>query len=233
MQKGIGVHVTSFYPGKPDREEVEATKRALAEVLSKAKKYAETASQTGNCKACLNFHMSTVARLARKNAKTKKALSEALSRAEEEKLYREDAAVTNRALEKALGRAREENRIARDALSKAEEESKLVREDAEAAKRALEEALSRGNEENQLAGETVSKVELMPSQYNSGILHKLRTPLHSIVGFSKLLLDGKVTDTETQKEFLTIINQQSEHLRDLIDELAEVSNIESDRPDTV
>ncbi len=118
-----------------------------------------------------------------------------------------------------MSKAREESRIAREALSEAQKEAKLARESVAVTKKASEETLSKANPAQ--------------SQYMSNILHKLCTPLHSIIGFSKLLLDSKVADVETQKEFLNIINQQSEHLRDLIDELAEVSNIESDRPDTV
>ena len=61
----------------------------------------------------------------------------------------------------------------------------------------------------------------------SNISHELRTPLHSIKGFTKLMLQGKVPDSETQKEFLTIIDKLSEHLSKLIDNLLDMSRLES------
>jgi two-component system phosphate regulon sensor histidine kinase PhoR len=60
-------------------------------------------------------------------------------------------------------------------------------------------------------------------------VHELRAPLHSILAFTKLILEGEVSDRETQKEFLTIIGDQSEHLRKLVDELVDISPVESGR----
>jgi len=51
------------------------------------------------------------------------------------------------------------------------------------------------------------------------ILHELRTPLHSIQGFVRLILEGKVPDPEIQRQFLTIVEQESQHLNKLVDEL--------------
>ena len=71
--------------------------------------------------------------------------------------------------------------------------------------------------------------ERLKSEFISNISHELRTPLHSIRGFTKLMLQGKVPDPETQKEFLTIIDNQSEHLGKLIDNLLDISRLESGR----
>ncbi|MEJ2740706.1 MAG: histidine kinase dimerization/phospho-acceptor domain-containing protein, partial [Dehalococcoidia bacterium] len=51
--------------------------------------------------------------------------------------------------------------------------------------------------------------------------HRLREPLHSIIGFVKLILDGMVPSPEMQQEVLAIVYQQSEKLRTIIDELLE------------
>ncbi len=51
------------------------------------------------------------------------------------------------------------------------------------------------------------------------ILHELRTPLHSIQGFVRLILEGKVPDPETQRQFLTIVEWESQLLTNLVDEL--------------
>jgi len=69
----------------------------------------------------------------------------------------------------------------------------------------------------------------MQSEFMSNIVHELRAPLHSITGFTKLVLEGGVPDPGTQQEFLTIIAEQTEHLRRLVDELVDISSVESGR----
>ncbi len=73
------------------------------------------------------------------------------------------------------------------------------------------------------------ELERMKTEFISNISHELRTPLQSIVGFTKLMLHGKVPDPETQKEFLTIMDNQSEQLCSLIEDLLDIERIESDR----
>ena len=55
--------------------------------------------------------------------------------------------------------------------------------------------------------------------FSVNILHDLRVPLHSIRGFVRLILDGKVPDPETQRQFLSIVERESQLLNDLVDEL--------------
>jgi len=71
------------------------------------------------------------------------------------------------------------------------------------------------------------ELEQMKSDFLATASHELRTPLHSIKGFVKLLLDGEVSDQATQKEFLGIIKDQSEHLGSLVDDLLDVSRIDA------
>ncbi|MBM3149957.1 MAG: cell wall metabolism sensor histidine kinase WalK [Chloroflexi bacterium] len=73
------------------------------------------------------------------------------------------------------------------------------------------------------------ELERMRTEFISNVSHELRTPLISLKGFTKLMLEGKVPDPETQKEFLTIMYNQSEHLQRLIESLLEVSRIDSGR----
>jgi two-component system phosphate regulon sensor histidine kinase PhoR len=73
------------------------------------------------------------------------------------------------------------------------------------------------------------ELDQIESEFISNVSHELRTPLHSIKGFIKLMLQGKVPDPETQKEFLSIMDSQSEHLGRLIDGLVDLSRIESGR----
>jgi signal transduction histidine kinase len=60
--------------------------------------------------------------------------------------------------------------------------------------------------------------------------HELRTPLHTIIGFSELLtehLEGPLN--EKQHRFMGHILQDARHLLDLINEILDISKIESGR----
>jgi PAS domain S-box-containing protein len=73
------------------------------------------------------------------------------------------------------------------------------------------------------------EIDRLKSEFISNTSHELRTPLQSIMGFTKLMLQGKVPDSETQNEFLGIIDKQSVRLADLINDLLDVSRMESGR----
>lgn len=83
----------------------------------------------------------------------------------------------------------------------------------------------------QLFGESVVKKELEQSKMDSitDVLHELHTSLHSIQGFVRLILEGRVPDHETQREFLAIIEKQSQHLDNLADDLLNALALESGR----
>jgi len=71
--------------------------------------------------------------------------------------------------------------------------------------------------------QALAEVEHMKNEFISGLSHELRVPLHSIQGFTQLLLEGAVSDAVTRDEFLNIINQQSDRLRSQIDILLDAS----------
>ena len=70
--------------------------------------------------------------------------------------------------------------------------------------------------------------EKLDSEYIATVLHEMRTPLHSIFGFAKLLKEEDVSDDATRKEFLSIMVQQSESLNKLIDDLSHILNDKSE-----
>jgi len=75
----------------------------------------------------------------------------------------------------------------------------------------------------------VEEANRLKSEFFAQMSHELRTPLHSINGFTQLMLGDKVPDPDTRKEFLTIIDKQSVHLGSLIDNLLDMSRLESGR----
>lgn len=77
----------------------------------------------------------------------------------------------------------------------------------------------------------IRNVERMKTAFVSTVSHELRTPLTSIKGFvSTLLQDTEgYFDQETRQEFYSIIDNECDRLKRLIDDLLNVSRIESGR----
>ena len=70
----------------------------------------------------------------------------------------------------------------------------------------------------------------MKNEFVSTVSHELRTPLTSIKGYVDLILDGSAGETsEIQKEFLGIVKENSDRLVELINEMLDISRIESGR----
>ncbi len=71
-------------------------------------------------------------------------------------------------------------------------------------------------------------LEQMRNQLLATVSHELRTPLASIKGFATTLLRQDVRwDEATQREFLQIIEEESNRLEELIDNLLDMSQVEA------
>lgn len=70
----------------------------------------------------------------------------------------------------------------------------------------------------------MKKLEKMRSQFVANVSHELKTPLTSIKGFAETL--RYVDDEETRHKFLNIINEESERLTRLINDILSLSSIE-------
>ena len=73
--------------------------------------------------------------------------------------------------------------------------------------------------------EQARKADQLKSAFLANMSHEIRTPLNAIVGFSSLLTDGQY-EQETQDEFKAIIEQNSDHLLELIEDIIDLSKIE-------
>ena len=76
--------------------------------------------------------------------------------------------------------------------------------------------------------EALRRVDRLKSELLSTVSHELRTPLASIKGYTTSLLRTDVEwDEETRREFLQIIDEESDRLSGLIEDLLEMSEIEA------
>ncbi|MFQ6121445.1 MAG: ATP-binding protein [Dehalococcoidales bacterium] len=72
------------------------------------------------------------------------------------------------------------------------------------------------------------EADRLRSQIISSVSHELRTPLTLIKGYSTSLLRQDASwEEETQREFLQIINEKTDELRDLIDKLLQSAKLEA------
>ena len=74
------------------------------------------------------------------------------------------------------------------------------------------------------------ELDQLKSEFVSMVSHELRTPLTSIGGYLEMLVDGDAGEiNEEQKEYLEIIQRNTVRLSALINDLLDVSRIESGR----
>ncbi|MBU0705484.1 MAG: GAF domain-containing protein [Chloroflexi bacterium] len=82
--------------------------------------------------------------------------------------------------------------------------------------------------------ERLAEVDRLKSQFLANMSHELRTPLNSIIGFSRVILkeiDGPITDM--QRTDLQAVYDSGQHLLGLINDILEVSKIESGKMELV
>ncbi|MDY7009246.1 MAG: ATP-binding protein [Planctomycetota bacterium] len=71
------------------------------------------------------------------------------------------------------------------------------------------------------------EISQMKTDFVSSVSHELRTPLSSIKAYVEMLLDGEAGDEKTQREFHEIIAGETDRLNRLIENILNISRIES------
>ncbi len=89
---------------------------------------------------------------------------------------------------------------------------------------------ARAAHQAQLALDAAQRANRAKSEFLSRVSHELRTPLNAVIGFATLMLtDTRQALAPTQREYLGHIRQSGEHLLALINDLLDMSSIESGR----
>lgn len=71
------------------------------------------------------------------------------------------------------------------------------------------------------------EIAKMKTDFVSNVSHELKTPLVSIKAYSEMLLDGEAEDDKTRNEFYAIISSETDRLHRLIENILNISRIES------
>jgi len=79
------------------------------------------------------------------------------------------------------------------------------------------------------AEQALRESDRMKSDFVSSVSHELRTPLASILGFSSTILRDKNMAENIKEEFINIIYQESQRLSKLIEDILNISRLESGR----
>lgn len=73
------------------------------------------------------------------------------------------------------------------------------------------------------------KLEVIRRDFISNVSHELRTPLSSLKALTETLQDGALNDPPAAQRFLVQMNQETDNLIQLVEELLELAKIESSR----
>jgi len=105
----------------------------------------------------------------------------------------------------------------------------LVIEDITIQKK-TEAKLAEQTEELSQANIQLKELDRLKGMFIASMSHELRTPLNSIIGFTGLILQGISGKVDQEaKEDLQIVYNSSKHLLSLINDVIDISKIESDR----
>lgn len=77
---------------------------------------------------------------------------------------------------------------------------------------------------NKMASE-LEGMDYMRKDFMSNVSHEVKTPVAAITGFSEILLDGNLTE-EDQREYLTLVHQESLRLSDLCENMLRMSRLD-------
>ena len=88
--------------------------------------------------------------------------------------------------------------------------------------RALNEQLERANQDLAQASRT-------KDEFLAHTSHELRTPLNSILGFTKLILDGLCKSREEEQELLRDVFASAQHLLGIVNDILDIARIEANQ----
>lgn len=118
---------------------------------------------------------------------------------------------------------RELNEIQKESLQLLADEVMALINQRKTLREALQKLIQQ-QEELHTAKQQAEEASKAKSDFMAGMSHEIRTPLNGIIGFTDLVLDS--TLNETQKQYLSIVKRSANSLLDIINEILDFSQIE-------
>jgi signal transduction histidine kinase len=85
------------------------------------------------------------------------------------------------------------------------------------------------NEQLEHANRELAEASRAKDEFLAQTSHELRTPLNSILGFTKLILDGLAKNPEEERQLLRDVFQSAQHLLGLVNDILDIGRIEAGR----
>jgi signal transduction histidine kinase len=85
------------------------------------------------------------------------------------------------------------------------------------------------NRQLELANRDLADASRSKDEFLAHVSHELRTPLNSILGFSKMILDGHCSTPDEERELLRDVFASGQHLLRLVNDLIDIRRIEEGR----
>ncbi len=82
------------------------------------------------------------------------------------------------------------------------------------------------NQQLEQANLRLDEASRSKDEFLAVVSHELRTPLNSILGFTKLILDGLTQSSEERKELLRDVFASAQHLLGLVNDILDIGRIE-------
>jgi signal transduction histidine kinase len=115
----------------------------------------------------------------------------------------------------------------RNVMEILDETSQLIRYSRELERKSSE--LERATQELREANRRLREVDRMKDDFMATVSHELRTPLTSIRAFSEIVRDNPDLTEEERENFLGVVTRETERLTRLINDILDLSKIESGR----
>nr|WP_319399212.1 ATP-binding protein [uncultured Carboxylicivirga sp.] len=125
-----------------------------------------------------------------------------------------------------IGQSTSKLKKSNEELENNKEEMLAQKAELERHRNYLEELVQERTADLELARMKAEESDRLKTAFLANLSHEIRTPMNSIVGFSSLL-SSNVHEEEDRNEFVRLIQQSSDSLLVLIDDIIDISRIES------
>lgn len=122
----------------------------------------------------------------------------------------------------------DEIKMQRDYLSRQNDQIIKQNKELEIHRRHLERLVRERTEDLVKAKEKAEESDRLKTSFLANMSHEIRTPMNAIIGFSQLLSKPDLKEDQ-RKEFIKLINDSSESLLVLIDDILDISRIEANQ----